>query len=41
LGELVRGGSLAGVPMILVGGIQGYGGGPDEGAAYSGPILPR
>ena len=41
LGELVRAGTLAGRPVLLVGGTQASGSGIDEGAAYSAPILPR
>jgi hypothetical protein len=40
LGELVRGGRLGTTPVILVGGTQSAGSGPDEGGAYSAPILP-
>jgi hypothetical protein len=40
LGELVNGGTLGGVPFVLVGGSLGSGSGLDEGAAYTAPLLP-
>jgi hypothetical protein len=39
LGDFVAGGTLAGVPMVLVGGAQASGAAPDDGGAYAAPRI--